>query len=112
MQILDNERHPDGKIEKHLAGDLYDMISCDSMTVKPVGSWNFVRIVNDNGRIEHWLNERKVVEYDMNSEDWPQMIAGSKFKDMPGFGKSKKGHIALQDHGDMVWFRNIKIRQL
>lgn len=112
MQILDNERHPDGKIIKHLAGDLYDMISCDSMTVKPAGTWNTVKLVNNNGKIEHWLNDRKVVSYDMSTEEWPAMVAASKFKEMPGFGKSKTGRIALQDHGDLVWFRNIKIKEL
>ncbi|MCB0529306.1 MAG: DUF1080 domain-containing protein, partial [Saprospiraceae bacterium] len=73
---------------------------------------NRVRIISKNGKVEHWLNDRKLVEYDMNAPSWGKLIAGSKFKDMPGFGKAKKGKIALQDHGDPVWYKNIKIRKL
>lgn len=112
MQVLDNTCHPDARIPKHRAGDLYDMISCRYETVKPAGEWNHVRLVSRGGKVEHWLNYRKLVEYDMNSPEWPKMIAASKFKDMPGFGKARKGRIALQDHGDPVWYKNIKIRQL
>lgn len=112
MQILDDEGHPDGKIQKHRAGDLYDLIECQVVTVNPPGEWNKIRIISNNGQVEHWQNGRKVVEYDMNDPSWKTLIAGSKFKEMPGFGTSKKGHIALQDHGDRVWFKNIKIRQL
>ncbi len=112
MQVLDNVCHPDSRIPKHRAGDLYDMIACKYETVKPAGEWNHVRLVSKNGKIEHWLNYRKLVEYDQNSPEWPKMIAGSKFKDMPGFGKARKGKIALQDHGDGVWYKNIKIRRL
>ncbi len=110
MQVLDNSCHPDARIPKHRAGDLYDLISCSYETVKPAGQWNHVRIVSRGGKVEHWLNNRKVVAYDRNAPDWPKLIAGSKFKDMPGFGLARKGKIALQDHGDPVWFKNIKIR--
>ncbi|MEY3367265.1 MAG: hypothetical protein RI973_420 [Bacteroidota bacterium] len=112
MQVLDNTCHPDARIEKHRAGDLYDLISCRTETVRPAGQWNAVRLVNRNGKVEHWLNGRKVVEVDMTGEDWAALIAGSKFKDMPDFGKATQGKIALQDHGDKVWYRNIKIRTL
>ncbi len=112
MQVLDNSCHPDARIPMHRAGDLYDMISCKYETVKPAGQWNHVRLVSKNGKVEHWLNYRKVVEYDMNSPSWPKMIAGSKFKDMPAFGKARKGRISLQDHGDPVWYKNVKIRRL
>lgn len=112
MQILDNTCHPDAKIKTHRAGDLYDMIETSYQTVKPAGNWNKVRLVKKNGKVEHWLNGRKVVEYDMKSPEWAKMIAASKFKDMPGFGKGEKGHISLQDHGDRVWFRGIKIKEL
>jgi len=112
MQILDNTCHPDAKIEKHRAGDLYDLISCKYVTVKPAGSWNKVRLVVNNGHLEHWLNGYKVVETKMWDDNWKQMIQNSKFNEMAGFGKYKKGHISLQDHGDRVSFRNIKIKEL
>ena len=112
MQVLDNACHPDALIEKHRAGDLYDMISCKYETVKPAGQWNQARLVINNGKTEHWLNGRKVVEFEMFTNEWTTMIANSKFRDMPDFGKARKGHIALQDHGDRVYYRNIKIKEL
>lgn len=111
MQVLDNACHPDAMIQKHRAGDLYDLIACKYETVKPAGQWNKVRLINRNGKVEHWLNGRKLVEVDMTGEAWKKLIAGSKFSEMPDFGKTTGGKIALQDHGDRVWFRNIKIRQ-
>lgn len=112
MQILDNTCHPDAKIEKHRAGDLYDLIASSEEPVKPAGEWNQVKIVLNNGHLEHWVNGKKVVETEMWTDDWNKMVANSKFKDMEAFGKAKKGHISLQDHSDAVWFRNIKIREL
>ena len=112
MQVLDNTCHPDAKIIKHRAGDLYDLISCSKETVKPAGEWNQVKIVSKNAKMEFWLNGSKVVEFTMHTPEWDAMVAKSKFNTMPDFGKARKGHIALQDHGDAVWFRNIKIREL
>jgi cytochrome c len=112
MQILDNPCHPDGRIEKHRAGDLYDMIETKFVAVNPAGEWNYVRLISNKGNVEFWLNGYKLVTFQMNTPEWDSLIASSKFKDMAGFGKAKKGHISLQDHGDMVWFRNIKIRSL
>lgn len=112
MQILDNTCHPDARFPTHRAGDLYDMIECESVTVRPAGNWNQVRIIKNNGKVEQWLNGQKVVEYEMYTEEWDAMVAKSKFKDLPAFAKSKKGKIALQDHGDGIWFKNLKIREL
>lgn len=111
MQILDNTCHPDTKYPTHRAGDLYDMIECKYPTEKPAGQWNSVRIVSVKGKVTFWLNGYEVVNFTMGDESWKERISKSKFKDMPGFGKSEKGHIALQDHGDKVWFKNIKIKK-
>jgi len=112
MQILDNVCHPDAEIITHRAGDLYDMVSCSEETFTGANKWNQVRLIVNNGKTEHWLNGKKVVEFEMFSEEWKEMIAKSKFKDMDGFGTIRRGHIALQDHGDRIAFRNIKIRKL
>jgi hypothetical protein len=112
MQVLDNNGHPDAKIHKHRAGDLYDLIACSEETVKPAGEWNEARIISNKGKYEFWLNGKKVVTFTMHDAAWDEMVAASKFKSMPDFGKAKKGHFALQDHGDQVWFRNIKIKEL
>lgn len=112
MQVLDNTCHPDAKIIKHRAGDLYDLISSSKETVKPAGEWNVAKIVSDHGKMQFWLNGEQVVKFTMHDEAWAKMVAGSKFKSMPDFGKAPKGHIALQDHGNPVWYRSIKIREL
>jgi hypothetical protein len=112
MQVLDNTCHPDAKIIKHRAGDLYDLISCSQETVKPAGEWNQAQIISKQGNMEFWLNGIRVVTFTMHDATWDGMVAASKFKTMPDFGKSSKGHIALQDHGDQVWYRNIKIKEL
>lgn len=112
MQVLDNKCHPDAEIITHRAGDLYDMISCSEETVKPAGEWNQARLVINNGKAEHWLNGKKVVEYEMFTSEWNEMIAESKFKAWKAFGQARKGRIDLQDHSDRVWYRNIKIREL
>ena len=112
MQVLDNTCHPDAKIEKHRAGNLYDLIKSSTETVKPANEWNLVKIISNRGHLELWLNGVKQVETTMFTPEWEALIRGSKFKDMPEFAKSKKGRIALQDHGDLVWFRNIKIKEI
>lgn len=111
-QFLDNPGHPDGAIKTHRAGDLYDFISSQFVAVNKAGEWNRTRLVVNHGKVEHWLNGYKVVEYDQSSPAWKEMIARSKFANMPNFGQSRSGHIALQDHGDAVWFKNIKLRKL
>lgn len=112
MQVLDDDKHADGKIHKHNSGDLYDLIASPSRYAKPVGEWNKAKIIKKDGKLTLIFNGHKTAEVVIGSEEWNQLVAGSKFKSWDGFGKYQKGHIALQDHGDKVWYRNIKIRQL
>ena len=112
MQVLDDARNEDGKIYKHHAGDLYDLIACSKKTVKPVGEWNQAEIKLLNGKLDLYLNGENVVSTTMWDDNWNKLVAGSKFKSMPGFAKFKKGHIALQDHGFVVSYRNIMIKKL
>ncbi len=112
MQIQDDVCHPDGKLEKHQVGDLYDMIGAKYTVGKPSGEWNQIRIVVKGNHIEQWQNGRKLLETEVGTNEWNKLIAESKWKEYPDFGKAKKGHIVLQDHGNRVWFRNIRIKEL
>ncbi|MEI9946521.1 MAG: DUF1080 domain-containing protein [Chitinophagaceae bacterium] len=112
MQVVDNEKHPDGKIIKHQAGDLYDLLACSKKVAKPVGEWNQVEIRSLNGKLDFYLNGENVVSTTMWDDNWEKLIADSKFKDWKGFGSFKKGKIALQDHGNAVWYRNIQVKKL
>jgi hypothetical protein len=112
MQVLDNSCHPDAKIFKHRAGDLYDLVAVAEENVRPAGEWNQAKLVVTDGMVEHWLNGKKQITYVNTGDDWQKMIAGSKFKDFADFGQFTSGKISLQDHGDPVWFRKIRIREL
>jgi hypothetical protein len=108
-QVLDNSR---GERPLEQAGALYALYAPTMDMTKPVGEWNRGRIVVDHGKVQHWLNGMKVVEYDMNSADFKSRVAASKFKAWPQFASSPTGHIALQNHGDDVAYRDIRIRVL
>jgi hypothetical protein len=113
MQVLDNIDAGDNKKENHLAGTLYDLLgAADKSKPKAVGEWNQVEIKCLNGKLDLYLNGTNVVSTTLWDDNWKKMVAASKFKTMPGFGTYKKGRIALQDHGYMVWYRNIMIRRL
>jgi hypothetical protein len=111
MQVLDNAAHPDAKITKHRAGDLYDLIVSKEV-VKPAGEWNHAEIISNNGKLEFYLNGQQTLSTNLWDENWKTLVAGSKFKERADFGTFKKGKIALQDHGDNVWFKNIRIKRL
>ncbi len=116
MQILDNEKHPDARLGKdgnRQAGSLYDMIPAKPQNAKPAGEWNKATVLVYNGTVVHNMNGENVVEYHLWTDDWREMVANSKFDEFEGFADvAEKGYIGLQDHGDDVWFRNIKIREL
>ncbi len=111
MQVLDNDGHPDSKIIKHRAADLYDLITAKE-TVKKAGEWNHAEIISNKGKLQFFLNGEKVLETTMWDDHWKEMIAKSKFHEFPGFGTYNNGKLCLQDHGDKVWFKNIKIKSL
>ena len=112
MQILDNAGHRDGRNALTSTGSSYGLYAPGADVSRPVGEWNQVRIVAIGPHIEHWLNGTKVVQYEMGSAEWRARVQATKFSQWPAYGQSRSGHIGLQDHGDVVWFRNIRIREL
>lgn len=112
-QMIDDDRHPDGKLVKHKSGDLYDLIaSNDRKHLRPVGEWNDSRVVFIGNHGEHWLNGERVVAFDLGTPAMESALAASKFRTIPWFAERRRGHIVLQDHGDEVYFRSIRIREL
>jgi hypothetical protein len=112
-QVLDNEGHPDAKNgPDRFAGANYALQAPTRSATRPVGEWNQSRIVKNGAHVEHWLNGEKVVEYELWSDAWKAQVAKSKFAAMPAYATSKKGHLALQDHGNPVSFRSLKIKVL
>lgn len=114
FQVLDNEGHPDAKIISHRAGNLYDLIVGNEGHVKPYGEWNKVDIISSKGLLELIMNDVTVVKTHLGDDAWKELIRRSKFAkgESPDFGKVFSGHIALQDHGNEVSFRNIRIQKL
>ena len=112
MQVLDDARHPDGKSRLTAAGSDYGIYESPAGIVKPAGEWNQVRIVVDGRHVEHWLNGVRVVQYELWSPDWEVRVRNSKFAPHLHYGRNTEGYIGLQDHGDWVAYRNIKIRVL
>jgi hypothetical protein len=112
MQVLDDAGHADGASPLTSAGSNFALHGVPPGVVRPAGEWNQARIVVQDGQVEHWLNGERVVEYELGSEDWARRVAESKFAEWPTYGQARRGHIGLQDHGDPVWFRDIKVREL
>ncbi|MDX1470105.1 MAG: DUF1080 domain-containing protein [Flavobacteriaceae bacterium] len=116
IQVLDNERHPDAKVANgtHTAGSLYDMIAMDPELVNPAGEWNHIELTINHdeniGKVS--MNGTEAFTFPVHGPEWDDMVENSKFKGWEGFGKYRTGHIGLQDHGDVVWFRYIKIKRL
>lgn len=111
-QVLDNLKARDNHPASHRAGALYDLQGVEEDATRPVGEWNDARIVVRGWHVQHWLNGRKIVDVDLASPEGRALIAESKFDGWPKFASLRRGHIALQDHGDVVSFRAIKIREL
>ncbi|MGE0361251.1 MAG: DUF1080 domain-containing protein [Vicinamibacterales bacterium] len=112
VQVLDNAKHADGKNPLTSAGSNYAVHAPVRDVTRPVGEWNAVRLVVRGAHVEHWMNGVKLLEYELWSPDWEARVKASKFGTMPGYGRSQRGHIVLQDHGDVVAFRNLRIRTL
>lgn len=111
-QLIDDIGYPGKLSDKQLSGSNYDMHAPLAKVSKPSGQYNHTKIVINKGHVEHWLNGSKVVDYQLWTPEWEHLKANSKWKDVKPYGMSKSGHIALQDHGGGVAFKNIKLKPL
>lgn len=114
-QLLDNryyEENGDIPMDKHRTGDVYDIYASSEDAMKPVGEWNTAMIRIKDKTVEHWLNGKKLATYTLQSPEWSEIVAKSKFAEYPGYGMADQGHIGIQDHGHQLWYRNIKVRPL
>lgn len=111
-QVLDNKGHADGRNKLTSAGSCYGLYAPMKEVCHPAGEWNHATIIIKNGLVQHFLNGEKVVEYQKGGAEWNKKVANSKFKAWPSFGKPATGHLVLQDHGDKVEYKNIKIKVL
>ncbi len=111
-QIIDDKNFPEKLEDWQMTGADYAMYPAPAAAPNAVGEWNTSRIVKNKTHVEHWLNGKKIVEYEMGSADWKKKKAEGKWKDAAGYGMTAKGHIALQDHGSEAWFKNVKIKEL
>jgi hypothetical protein len=112
IQVLDNAGHKDGGVPETSAGANYALHPPVRDVTKPIGEWNDIRLIVKGPHVEHWMNGVKLLEYELWSPDWEKRVKASKFDKIPTYGRAKTGHIGLQDHGDPVWYRNVKIRRL
>lgn len=112
MQVLDDAKAEDNKYINHLAGSLYDLKTPSKKVVKPAGAWNLARIKKQDGHLTYWLNNSQIVDIQIGSAEWKQLLDKSKFKTWKGYAAYPKGHIALQSHGSVVSYRNMKIKEL
>ena len=110
MQVLDNDGHPDGRRPETSSGSNYALHPPTEDVTRPVGEWNEVRIIVRGPEVEHWMNGVRIVAYELWTDEWRAMVQATKFGEWPGYGMAAAGHIGLQDHGDPVWYRNIRIR--
>lgn len=111
-QLIDDEGFTEKLEDWQKAGADYAMHNADNKTLNPVGEFNSSKIVVKDGKVEHWLNEQKIVFYELWTEEWKALVQNCKWKDYPGYGLARIGYIGLQNHGSVIKFRNIKIRDL
>jgi Domain of Unknown Function (DUF1080) len=112
FQLIDDIGYPDKLQDKQLSGANYDMHAPSANVTKPAGEYNHTKIIINNGHVEHWINGTKVVDYQLWTPEWEELKKNSKWKDVKTYGMTKKGHIALQDHGGGVAFKNVKLKPL